>query len=290
MNRREFLKYSLRGLIAATLGKGFYNTTSGQVELVRVPVKLMNLPAALKGLKIGLLSDLHASFVVSDGLIRAAGELIMSEKPDLIVMTGDYISGSTRFLSGSVGEFNKGHLLGCIEALSGMKAPLGIYGVLGNHDFWSGAEAVKEICTMFTARIGMTWLRNRNVELSKNGASFYLLGVDDYWDPACSFPAACQGMGSGAVRILLSHNPDINDEISLSRQRIDLVLSGHTHGGQVVMPFIGQPVMPSRSGQKYRAGLVRDGDRQTYITRGVGCLLAPLRFNCPPEATVLTLV
>lgn len=113
--------------------------------------------------------------------------------------------------------------------------------------------------------------------------------MDDYWEGSCSLQAACKGLNPETVTVLLSHNPDINDDISVMRQKIDLVLSGHTHGGQVVVPFIGQPVMPSKFGQKYRAGLVFDGNRQTYISRGVGHLLAPIRMNCAPEATVLTL-
>lgn len=282
------MKYSLRGMIVAGLGKGFHNTTSGQVELVQMPVKIRNLPASLQGLKIGLLTDLHGSLIMSSEAIHHAGRLLMVENPDLIVMAGDYISGSTKFLSGSIGQFNHKYLEKCVDALSHLKAPLGIYGVLGNHDFWSGPEAVKAICEAFTRQIGMVWLRNRSVELHKGGSPFHLLGVDDYWEESCSLAGACKGLAADSVRILLSHNPDINDDIALSRERIDLVLSGHTHGGQIVVPFLGQPVMPSKFGQKYRTGLVRDGDRQTYISRGVGCLLAPIRLNCPPEVTLLT--
>ena len=162
-------------------------------------------------------------------------------------------------------------------------------GYSGNHDFWSGPESVKAICGTLSEQIGVIWLRNRNVELKKGGASFHLLGVDDYWEASCSLTAACKGVDANSIKILLSHNPDINDDISGLKERIDLVLSGHTHGGQIVVPFVGQPVLPSKFGQKYREGLVRDGDRQTYISRGVGCLLAPIRLNCMPEATVLTL-
>lgn len=289
MKRREFLKYSVRGLVVAGLGKGFYNTTGGQVELVRVSVKIKNLPASLQGLKIGLLTDLHSSFIVSKETIEAAGRLIMSENPDLIVLIGDYISGSTKFLSGSIGTFKNEYLTRCVDALSLLKAPLGIYGVLGNHDFWSGPDSVNAICEMFSKRMRLVWLRNRSVELKMGGSSFHLLGVDDYWESSCSPSAACKGLKADSIKILLSHNPDINDDISLMRERIDLVLSGHTHGGQIVMPFLGQPVMPSKFGQKYRTGLVHDGDRQTYTSRGIGCLLAPIRLNCLPEVTVLTL-
>jgi len=179
--------------------------------------------------------------------------------------------------------------MSCSKALSQLRAPLGVYGVLGNHDFWSGQESVKAICGTLSEQIGVIWLRNRNVELEKGGASFNLLGVDDFWESSCSLASACKGVDKDSIKILLSHNPDINDDIAALNERIDLVLSGHTHGGQVAMPFIGQPVMPSKFGQKYRMGLVRDGERQTYISRGVGCLLAPIRLNCLPEATVITL-
>jgi hypothetical protein len=276
-------------LIVATLGKGYYNSTEAQVELVRVPVRIKQLPTQLQGLKIGLLTDFHASFIVSDKLIKASADLVMSERPDIIVLAGDFISGSTKFLSGSIGEFKPQYLERCAVALSHLKAPLGIYGVLGNHDFWSGSAAVGAICDTLSKRVGVTWLRNTSVELNKAGAPFHLLGVDDYWESSCSLAAACKGINSDSIKILLSHNPDINDDISLSNERVDLVLSGHTHGGQVVVPFLGQPVMPSKFGQKYRHGLVREGERQTYVSRGVGCLLAPIRLNCMPEATVLTL-
>ena len=283
------MKYGLRGIIVAGLGKGIYNSTGDQVELVRVPVRIKNLPPPLRGLKIGLLSDLHSSFIVSQETIAAAGRLIMTENPDLIVLTGDYISGSTKFLSGSIGTFKEEYLTRCVDALSLLKAPLGIYGVLGNHDFWSGPESVQATCETFTRRIGLIWLRNRSVELKKGGSSFHLLGVDDYWENSCSLTSACQGLKTDSIKILLSHNPDINDDIALMRERVDLVLSGHTHGGQIVLPLVGQPVIPSKFGQKYRVGLVSDGDRQTYISRGVGSLLVPIRLNCRPEATVLTL-
>lgn len=271
------------------LGKGYYNSTAAQIELVRVQVKINQLPAPLQGLKIGLLTDFHSSFIVPKDLIETAADLVMSERPDLIVLTGDFISGATKFLSGSIGEFKQPYLERCAVALSRLKAPLGIYGVLGNHDFWSGPSSVKAICDTLSKRVGVTWLSNANVESIKAGASFHLLGVDDYWEPSCSLTAACKGISRDSIKILLSHNPDINEEISLAKERIDLVLSGHTHGGQVVVPVLGQPVIPSKFAQKYRKGMVRDGERQTYVSRGVGCLLAPVRLNCMPEATVLTL-
>lgn len=288
--RRQVLKYGLRGLAAFGVAKGFYNTNASQVLLNKVDVRIKALPAAFNGFTIGLLSDLHSSFIVSKDLITSAAGLLMKQRPDLIALTGDFVTGSTKFLSGSAGEFKQENLSKCVDALSGIKARFGVYGVLGNHDFWSGKEAVRAITTQFTKNLGVVWLRNRAVEIEKGAASISLLGVDDYWEAGSSLPDACKGLGKEDVRILLSHNPDINEEIELSKERIDLVLSGHTHGGQIVVPFIGQPIMPSKFGQKYRIGLVRDGGRQTFVTTGVGHLLFPIRLNCPPEAALIRLV
>ena len=289
-SRRKFITYGVRGAVLLGAGKGFYNTTPFHIETVKKEIKIEGLPVSFRGLKVAQLTDLHASWSVSNGLIKAAAKTAMAQRPDIIFLTGDFVSGSTKFLSGHVGEFKRKHLEECVDALSGLKAPLGIYAVLGNHDFWSGEAAIEIIMGTFTEKLGVKWLRNENVKLSKGGHSIDLLGVDDYWEPTSSLSRAYKGLDEKRVKILLSHNPDVNEEIELLGKRIDLVISGHTHGGQVVMPFIGQPVMPSRFGQKYRAGLVRDGARQTYISRGIGHLLAPIRLNCPPEVTALKLV
>ncbi|MFZ3073042.1 MAG: metallophosphoesterase [Thermodesulfobacteriota bacterium] len=289
--RREFIVNSGRALVLLGISKGAFNTTRYNLRLETPQVVITGLPAPFKGLKIAQLTDLHSSFIVSEGLLRSAARFVMKEKPDIICLTGDFVTGETKFLSGSVGKFNEKHLEKCVTALEGLSAPMGIYGVLGNHDFWSGKEAVETITEGFSKRLGVVWLRNRSLRLTKGGTAIHLLGVDDYWEDTSSLDDALKGVDEFGVRILLSHNPDINELIELEKLRIDLVISGHTHGGQITLPFIGAPFMPSKFGQKYLAGLVRDGNRQTYISRGVGHLMAPIRLNCPPEATtVITLV
>ncbi len=287
--RRQLLKYGLRGFVAAGVGKGVYNTTANQVVLEKVDVKIQNLPKPFKGFKIAVLSDFHASMIANNGLFRQSARLAMSQKPDMIALTGDFVTGQTKFLRGSIGEFNAGYMTQSIDAMAGLSAPEGVFGVLGNHDFWSGPAAVSTIMEAYTRAFGVVWLRNGNKMVSRAGESIHVLGVDDYWQDSSSLSKACKGLETDSVKIVLSHNPDINDEVA-PYMKIDLIISGHTHGGQVVLPFIGQPIVPSRFGQKYRAGLVRDGARQTYITGGISYLLAPIRFNCPPEVTVITLV
>ena len=288
--RRQILVNSIRLSAVALVGKGWWNTGDERLRLEQSEVRIPRLPKEFDGVKIGLLSDLHASATVSESLIEQAATRLMEQKPDIIALCGDFISGSTRFgNSGSVGEFKSHRLEQCVAAISSLSAPMGIYGVLGNHDFWSGQEAVAAIMEQFSNQLGVRWLRNSGTQIDKGDASINILGVDDYWEATCSLGRALRDCDEKSVRILLSHNPDINEAIETDMERIDLVLSGHTHGGQIALPFIGAPYLPSKYGQRYRQGLVRDGERQTYITRGVGHLLLPLRLNCPPEASILTL-
>ena len=305
LSRRRFIKNGVRVAVALGAAKGVYNTSSGSIRTEQVEVRIKGLPQGLRGLKIAQLTDLHSSFIVTEKLLHTAALAAMAHRPDMIALTGDYISGSTKFLSGSVGDFEIKYLDRCVRALSPLRAPLGIYGVLGNHDFWSGAEAVGEITTAFEKRLGVKWLRNESVTVERAGATLDILGVDDHWEESYSLEGAYSTLGrkkpsKTRATILLSHNPDVTEDIGPS-MKIDLILSGHTHGGQIVAPFIGMPFLPSRFGQKYRQGLVitkrsqgahgGNGSNgvQTYVSRGVGHLLAPVRFNCPPEVTVITL-
>lgn len=288
ISRRSLFKIGARAMMAGVLGKGIYNTSSYQVEAVRSSIALENLPEPFKGFKIAFLTDLHASYIANNDLYEAAGQLVREFAPDMIAFGGDYITGSTKFLSGSAGRFNERHLSECVEALGNFSAPYGVYSVLGNHDCWGGADETGIIIKAFTDKFGAVWLRNRSVEISKNGEALHLLGVDDYWEDTCSLPRAYGRLPEKEVKILLSHNPDINAEI-FPTMSVDLVLSGHTHGGQVRLPLIGMPITPSKFGQKYLSGAVRDGKRVTYVSRGIGHLLAPVRINCDPEVSLITL-
>ena len=289
LSRRLFLKVGLGifGVTALGVGKGYSNTLSSQIKVERVPIRLKHLPEAFRGFKIAQLSDLHSSPLVDKEHLEHAVDLALAEKPDLIVLTGDFIGHTLRTHPKEIHEFDSQYLDNLIAAVARAKAPSGTYAVLGNHDFWSGPEVTKRIVHDFEMRAGIPVLRNRRVTLTKEEESIQLLGIDDYWH-TWNLKKALRKVPKQSVKILLSHNPDINRQIKPSH-KIDLVLSGHTHGGQVSFPFIGTPFTPTQS-PKYLRGLVRDGDRQTYITRGVGHLVVPIRFNCPPEVTLITLV
>lgn len=265
-------------------GYGFFRAY--RLGLERVRIRYAELPTILDGLKIGQITDIHAGPLVPEKLIKEGVDLIIAEKPDLIVLTGDFVSGATKFLHTSYGGFKERHLTFCMEQLGRLNARLGVYAVLGNHDFWSGKKVARRIAESLEG-IGVTVLRNQSLSLIDG--TLTIAGVDDYWEDTYDYKRTAESLNDDAFHLLLSHNPDVNDEIDIHDASIDLILSGHTHGGQIVLPLVGAPFIPSKFRQKYRAGLVRDGDRYTYTSRGLGLFFVPIRLNCPAEVTLLTL-
>jgi len=287
ITRRNFIRIGFLGLLSLIGVKGFIN--SRNLKLVKQKIGLKRLPNALDGLKVGQITDIHAGPLVPQEIIREGVDMIMTNQPDLIVLTGDFLSSVTKFLGTSYGGFKERHYKYCMEELGRLKAPLGVYAVLGNHDFWSGQEVTRQIAGGLE-RLGVRVLRNEAVPLERKGQHLYLVGVDDYWESSYSLTKALENVPEDACRILISHNPDVNENIEALSENIDFTISGHTHGGQVVLPFIGALYIPSPFGQKYLAGLVRDKERQTYISRGLGIFFVPIRINCPADVSLLTLV
>ncbi|MFC1838725.1 metallophosphoesterase [Thermodesulfobacteriota bacterium] len=287
ITRRNFIRIFFLGILSLLSAKGFINSRS--LRLNSIEVGLKNLPNAFDGIKICQITDIHAGPLVPRSLIKEGVDIIMVNQPDLIVLTGDFVSGATKFLHTSYGGFKQKHFDFCMEELGRLNAPLGVFAVLGNHDFWSGQEVALKIIRGLE-KIGVQVLRNEAVPLKRKGQSLYLVGVDDYWEESYNLLKALEGVPEDACRILLSHNPDVNENIENLKERIDLIISGHTHGGQIVLPFIGALYIPSPFGQKYRAGLVRDKERKTYVSRGLGLFFVPVRINCPADVSLLTLV
>lgn len=287
MTRRGFLiRMGILGALVLAGGKGFLN--SRDLRLLEADVGLRNLPPAFEGLKIGQITDIHAGPLVPGELVKKGVDLLMERRPDMIVLTGDFVSGATRILWTTYGGFKGHHLDACVGALAALQAPLGVYAVLGNHDFWSGKEVAARVVRGLEGA-GVRVLRNESVPLNRAGQGIHVVGVDDYWEQSFSLIRAMKEIPEHACCILLSHNPDVNEDIEISGKRVDLVVSGHTHGGQIVLPLMGAPYLPSPFGQKYRAGLVKDGNRKTWVSRGLGLFFVPIRLNCPPDVSLLTL-
>ncbi len=272
---RRVLKLVIPGLLLLLLFLLFgLAAASGGVVVERVEVPLPGLPAELDGLTVVHISDLHYGFgrFCNEDSMAQITRLISSLDPDLIVFTGD-------LLDRSADPSLAGTLL-----LQGLKAPLGVYAVMGNHDHHFGKE---KIARSFTDS-GVGVMVNRSVCIRKGGRHFWLIGLDD---PLTGDPDLARAMAPippGDCKILLVHTPDIAPQAA--RVGIQLQLSGHSHGGQIRLPGVGALYCPPL-GRKYPLGLreVPGSSTRVYTNRGLGTTVLPLRLFCPPEVTLLTL-
>lgn len=266
VSRRDLLK----GVAAAGIGAATGTFAHGylyqrhHVELTRETLHVSGLPSALAGLTIGFLSDLHRSQTVAHELIARAAQLLMDERPDIIVLGGDYVTwGDRRYVGPSV------------HALSGLSAPHGVFAVLGNHD------DDRDMPAALGAK-GFTVLRDARTRLTVRGETIDMAGIR-YWTRKVTDIARVL-RGASPLTILLAHTPMRLYEASALA--VPLMLSGHTHGGQIVLPGLGAiaarefPIV---------AGSGRLESTTAFVSRGVGTVYVPVRLNCPPEAALLTL-
>lgn len=235
----------------------------------RHAIALSRLPFELDGLRIAQLSDIHHSPFTGSEQIERAIETVNSLEPDIIALTGDYISHDPAYAAP------------CAEMLGRLRARYGVYAVLGNHDHWTDASLITDL---FRAE-GMTVLVNQGMRFELHGASFWLAGVDDTMVGLEDLPLSLAGSREGEMKLLLAHNPIILRRAA--RAGVDLVLSGHTHGGQVT--WRSEKSASGRPRRRILRGLGRRGNTQIYVTRGLGTVVLPVRYGCPPEVSLLEL-
>ncbi|MEZ5307755.1 MAG: metallophosphoesterase [Pyrinomonadaceae bacterium] len=238
------------------------------VEKVSVGVK--RLPSNLDGLRILHLSDTHHSPFTDINHIKRAVAITNELKPDFVFLTGDYVSHEKQYIAPVA------------EELGRLTAENGVFACLGNHDHWTDADLVTE---ELEAK-GINVLVNSGLRMSVNGQSFWLCGVDDHMVRQTDLPAALAGSFPDEMKILLAHNPVILRQAA--RYGVDLMLSGHTHGGQVKLKENGV-AGKSALRRKLSSGLHKKRNTQIYITRGIGTVVLPVRYQCPPEISELVL-
>jgi predicted MPP superfamily phosphohydrolase len=274
--RRNFL-----GLAAGSAaGLAFYGgeIARHELEIVYLTITLPRLPDAFAGMKMVQVSDIHFEEYTEAVFLDAIVQKVNAVAPDLVVLTGDFVSSKPlpRHFSVRLGYH-------CAEHLSRLTCPLR-YAILGNHDCLVDAHAVTDALRTH----GIPVLANSSVPLERNGQRVWLAGIKDVLEDKPDLGAALPARRSEREPvILLAHEPDFAD-YALGRQ-VDLVLSGHTHGGQILLPFLPPLLLPDM-GIKYVHGLfrLRDG-MQLYVNRGIGAVTLPFRFRCQPEITVITL-
>jgi hypothetical protein len=282
--RRRFLRAGLRlaaGGTAAGLGYSLLVEPRWfRVTHRRFPVR--GLPPELDGLRLVQLTDIHHGPWLARPYVREVIDAANDLRPDLVLLTGDYVHQSPAYF-GPV-----------IEELARLRPRVGTVAVLGNHDWWEGAERARREF----AAAGIPLIDNGRRVLTPDrqlvdGADrgLALCGVDDLLQGKPDYARALRGLPGEMPRLLLSHNPDVAEERAFLRGgwRVDLMIGGHTHGGQIFVPGLGTPIVPSRYGQKYARGLVRGPACPVLVCRGIGMVVLPLRLGVPPEIAVLEL-
>jgi predicted MPP superfamily phosphohydrolase len=277
LTRREFLKvvtYGTVGFGITTLGGYAYATSiePNWLDLERVNIPIQGLQPALEGVRIAVLSDIHLHPFTGIELVKEAVEVINDLNPDLMVLLGDYVLESANAI------------FELAPVLANLKSQYGVYAILGNHDLWTDAETVKS----GFHQVGIPMLVNSGKEIAINGEKLYLAGLDDGWSGKPDLETALAACPVDVPVILLMHEPDFID-IFAQDARVTLQLSGHTHGGQVRPPGFGSIILP-QYGRNYAHGLYQVKSAWLYVTRGLGVIGPPVRFNCRPEITEITLI
>ena len=241
---------------------------ANSLSLERVEIKLERLPKKLDGFKIIHLSDIHHSPFTSFDHIARAVKIANRLRPDMFVLTGDYVSHELTYIQPVA------------SLLGELQAPFGTHACLGNHDHWTDPE----LLTRCFRDAGINMMVNEGFRFEAHGASFWLAGVDDHMVGKTDLPAALRGSYPDEMKLLLAHNPIIFRKAV--RAGIDLTLSGHTHGGQIRVRDRQKRLIRRR---KLSNGLHKRKGSQIYITRGIGTVVLPVRYQCPPEITLLEL-
>ena len=236
-------------------------------------IQISEWPRELSGIRIAVISDIHAgSRFIDDDKLRLIVTRTNELKPDMIVILGDYITGRGN------NTYPPEKFSGILKDLS---APLGVYSVLGNHDWWFNGSRVRNALEAN----GIHVLENELTEVRFQSGSFWLVGLADLWTRPQRIEETIAQVPEGRPIIALAHNPDVFPNLP---SRVQLLLAGHTHGGQVRFPLIGAVVQPSDYGQRYASGHVFEENHHLFVTTGIGTSIMPVRFGVPPEIVLLT--
>lgn len=280
VSRRAFLSAGLATLLAGSL-QGFRGRE--QLTTVHHQLALKQLPSKLEGLRLVLLADLHRGPATPREYLQRVVDHVNGLQPDLVLLPGDFVSKSSYYFKDIQ------------ELLAQLQPRIASLATLGNHDHWEGTEqaraAVRDSGVVLLENSAVVITPKRSLGDSSCEQGLCLAGVDDLWAGKPDLNQALAGVSADIPRLLLSHNPDFAEEKAALEigQRVDLQLSGHTHGGQVVLPGVGAVASASRYGLKYIYGFSEGPSWPVFTTRGIGTSTLPLRLGAPPEVVVFEL-
>ncbi|HKY45277.1 MAG TPA: metallophosphoesterase [Pyrinomonadaceae bacterium] len=248
----------------------------GRLVVRHQTIQIANWPSELNGLKVAVLSDIHVDdWFVNERKVRTIVERTNQLQPELIVILGDYMSGD-----GMVKRRVEPRVFAPI--LKDLRAPLGVYSVLGNHDWWDDGKKLRQELE----QNGIKILENETAQVNARNRSLWLVGLSDLWTRPQRINETVEKVPQGEPLIALAHNPDIFPRLP---QHVPLLMAGHTHGGQVRFPFIGSVVESTRMGDRYSRGHIFENNHHLFVTSGIGTSILPVRFGVTPEIVLLTI-
>ena len=275
---RKIIRGTALSLLLLLLGVGVWSFFIEPNRLVihQETIQIDNWPKDLSGLRIAVISDIHtgAAFI-DDKKLRKIVARTNQLNPDLIVLLGDYMTGNSWHSHRVEPEVTA-------AALKDLRAPLGVYSVLGNHDWWYNGKKVRAALE----QNGIPVLDDEVAEIKWRNSSFWVVGLADLWTRPQHIQETLGKVPDGSTTVAITHNPDIFPRLP---RNVSILLAGHTHGGQVKIPFIGRPVEPSDFGERYAAGHVFENGHHLFVTTGIGTSILPIRFGVPPEIVLLTI-
>ena len=276
--KRKIIRGTALFLLLLLLGVGIWSFFIEPNRLVihQEVIQIDNWPKDLSGLRIAVISDIHTGApFVNDNKLREIVARTNQLNPDLVVLLGDYMSPNSWHSHRVEPEVTA-------AGLKDLHAPLGVYSVLGNHDWWYNGDKVRAAFE----QNGIHVLENEVAEIKWQNSSFWIVGLADLWTRPQRIQETLAKVPVGSTIVAITHNPDIFPRLPRS---VPLLLAGHTHGGQLKIPFIGSPIEPSDFGQRYAAGHVFENDHHLFVTTGIGTSILPIRFGVPPEIVLLTI-
>jgi predicted MPP superfamily phosphohydrolase len=282
--RRKFLQIGAAGTAVAGLGTVGDGMIFGanRPQVVSIDVHLPRLAESWDGFRIAQLSDFHYDDLFSVVPLRKAVDIVNQLQPDLIVLTGDFVSAPVgNSLPGSARRAARA-IEPCTQLLTQMRAPSGMLAVLGNHDLDTDPAHIAAVLRSHAIPV----LRNHSTALEREGKRLWIVGVDDVLVGKPDLDLALREIPPDETVVLLAHEPDWADHVA--HYPVDLQLSGHSHGGQIRLPIVGALYLPDLA-RKYPWGLRRIGALSLYTNAGIGTIRVAIRLNCPPEITLITL-
>jgi len=273
ISRREFLQLAaVTPLVAVSAASAYARLIEpSYYRLSQIDIFIRDLPQNFEGFRIAHITDVHHSRILGIEEVQCVVKLTQQLKPDLIALTGDYTTSYRRYIEP------------CAEALGMLQAPYGVWAVLGNHDHYTDPELTR----WALERHHITVLNNANTTILRRGDTLQFSGIDDWSWAGTDWVRALKGLDLRRPTVLLSHQPGVFD--FAESKDVSLILSGHTHGGQIEVPLLGPPARFVTKDLKYARGLFKRGNTQLYVSTGTGVIGLPVRFGVRPEIAVLCL-